>query len=106
MLHVESGYASLRRQYIAVFNQWRIVRVLSGQPRNKYRRAMPASRVEKSPRRAVGTESDSMTEVLPVKLEQTRYRGARARTTAVVARPRGDWAARSRACVAAAVCGS
>eukprot|EP00965_Chrysotila_dentata_P186748 6165920-Pleurochrysis_carterae.AAC.1 len=43
---------------------------------------------------------------MTVKLERKRYREARTRATTVVARPRAVRAARSRACVAAAVCGS
>eukprot|EP00965_Chrysotila_dentata_P260397 6213890-Pleurochrysis_carterae.AAC.4 len=40
------------------------------------------------------------------RLERTRSYGARARATTGVARPRDDWAARSCARVAAAVCSS
>eukprot|EP00965_Chrysotila_dentata_P002756 89556-Pleurochrysis_carterae.AAC.1 len=117
-IHVKSSYASLRRQYIAVFDERRIIRMLSWQPCCDV--IEPRSQIEL--RRVLGRLRNGIgfgvrvvvlhrewiacecmkvyspwikTDVLPIKVEQNAIlRGACVR------------AARSRACVAAAVCSS
>eukprot|EP00965_Chrysotila_dentata_P101640 3355777-Pleurochrysis_carterae.AAC.1 len=53
MIHVACRNSALRRQDVAVFDQRRVVRVVRT-ARRRCRRAMPAGKVERSPRRELG----------------------------------------------------